>query len=177
MRGEVQGIPPGLRQRLAAQQFGENRFGERSLETEHRQVLGAVLHHHILEAGPQRLQMTPVLFPVGGIDHQEIGIFEKAVEIGVIHRTPLGVGQQGVLALARFQCGRVVGQSVLQKPEAFPAGNDKPAHMRDIEQTGPAPGGQVLLQDAAGILNGHRPAPEFDHLGFECDMMLIKYRF
>jgi hypothetical protein len=69
------------------------------------------------------------------------------------------------LSLPGFKGRRIVAEHMLEEAERARAAEGKPAHVRDIEQTGGATGGQVLGNHPPGIHEGHVPTGEVDHFG------------
>ncbi|MPM59745.1 hypothetical protein SDC9_106591 [bioreactor metagenome] len=57
--------------------------------------------------------MRPVLLGVGRVDHEDVGILIKAVEICVVHRAAGRVGNQRVLRLLHVQRGNVAREHML----------------------------------------------------------------
>ena len=48
------------------------------------------------------------------------------------------------------------------------------AHVADVEYPDGLPGGAVLVDDAAGVADWHRPAAEVDHLRAEAEVGFVE---
>jgi len=57
--------------------------------------------------------VIPVFEAVAGIDHQQVFIRMKAIEIGIVDGAAAIIGDQGVLAFSLFKSGGIVGKDVL----------------------------------------------------------------
>ena len=104
-------------------------------------------------------------------------IFIKPVKIGVVEGPTHRIGDDCILALAHIQGGGIVGKDMLKKGKRVCAPDEKAPHMRNIKQSGFFSGGQMFPDNAGFVLQGHLPAAEFNHLGTEADMAVIKDSF
>ena len=129
---------------------------------------------HLVKRFEHLLKVLPVLFAVGRVDHQQILILVKSVKIGIIHSTALFIGNHGVLTLFDFQAGGIIGKHVLQKIKGPRAGNDKTAHMRNVEKTRMVACCQMFLQNSALVLNRHIPAAKINHGRIQRQMAIVK---
>ena len=87
---------------------------------------------------------------------------------------PRLVGDDRVLRLADVECGGVVGEHVLQEGQRVGAADHEAPHVRHVEQPRPAARGQVLADDAAGVLDRHLPAGEVDDLAAGRDVPFVE---
>ncbi len=79
-------------------------------------------------------------------------------------KVPLGVEHGGVVGLADLQLGGVVHAELLDGGEGAGSAKLDVAHVRDVEEADGGADGHVF-GDEAGVLDGHVPAAEVDHLG------------
>ena len=56
------------------------------------------------------------------------------------------------------------------------AAKDEAPHVADVEEAGAAARGEVLGDDARGVLDGHVPAAEVDHAGAERHVTVVERR-
>ena len=77
--------------------------------------------------------MGQVLVGVGGVDHQQIPLFLKAVQICVIHGAAVGGGDDAVLRHVQVQPGHIAGENMLQKGQPVRSFHQQPAHVGHIE--------------------------------------------
>ena len=92
---------------------------------------------------------------------------DEAVQVGVVDGAAGGGGHDRVLRLQRVERLGVVGEHVLQERHGAGAAEDEAPHVGDVEESGAAARGQVLGDDARGVLDRHVPAAEVDHAGAE----------
>ena len=139
----------------------QNRFGVRALQCEQHAVVaqapGAVVARRMsVEMGDHVIEARRIADHVEGVaqplDHQ------------VVDQATGGVGQQRVDLAAVGQRDEVGGGERFQPGAgAGPADLDLP-HVGHVEQAGVGARVEVFLQDARGVLDGHVPAGEGDHL-------------
>ena len=67
--------------------------------------------------------MSQILVDIAGVDHQQILLLLKAVEVHVIDNAAGLIGHQGVLGLVEIQSQHIAGKDVLQKLDAIRALN------------------------------------------------------
>ena len=65
---------------------------------------------------------------------------------------------------------------MLQEAQCASSSDNETPHVGDIEKAGVPARGQVLLHDAAGVVQRHVPAGEVDHPGAQGDMSAVKDR-
>ncbi len=120
--------------------------------------------------------MLPVLLAVGGVDHQEIFILDEVIEKRVINGPTGFVGDDCVLCtpLSDVEGFSVIGQNMLKELHCPCAAHDESAHVGDIEEPCPLPGGQVLLHNAPSVPQRHLPACEFHHLGVQGHVSFVE---
>ena len=113
--------------------------------------------------------MSPVLFAVGRIDHQEVFPFDETVKIGIVHGAAGFIGDDRVLGSGGPQVERldVVGEHVLEEWNGSGPPDDEPAHMRNVEEPRALARGQVFLHDPGRVLERHFPTAKIHHLGPE----------
>ena len=116
------------------------------------------------------------LLLIGSIHAEEEVIRGHFVHQDVVDKAAVFVQQTGVVRLAHFQFRGGVGGHEIDQLLRFRAADIDFAHVADIEQTGGAADG-VMLLDQAGILHRHVPAAEIDHLGLRGPMYLIQRSF
>jgi hypothetical protein len=105
-----------------------------------------------------------ILVLVGGVDAEEVVVVGNLVDQDVVDEAAVVVEQAGVVGLSGFQFGDRVGRHVIREPAGFGAADLDFAHMADVEDAGRGTHCVVLFDDA-GVLDGHVPASEIDHLG------------
>ena len=120
------------------------------------------------------VEMCQILVRVGGVHHQQITVYLKAVKIGVVHRAAILVGDDGVLGLVEIQGHHVAGKHMLEKGDCVGAIHQDAAHVGDVEEAACVAGVQVLGHDFGGILDGHLPAPEVHHSGSGSGMDVVE---
>ena len=85
------------------------------------------------------------------------------VDQDVVDESAVLVEQAGVLRLADLQLVDGVGGDEIGELGGFRPANFDLAHVADIEEADRVAHGVVLVDDA-GVLDGHVPAAEIDHL-------------
>ena len=131
----------------------------------------AGLHAERLALGAD---VVPVLFDVGSIDHQQVGLGVDAIDQQVVHDTATSVGHAGVLHLAVHEFRHVVGRDALQQGEGLGALDPDLPHVAHVEHARTLAHGQVFVVDARE-LDGHVVARELGHFGSGGDVILGKY--
>ena len=106
--------------------------------------------------------VVPVLFDVGGIDAEHVGLGIDPVDEDVVHDTAPAVGHAGILHLAVIEFRHVVGRDALQQVEGLGSLDPDFAHVAHVEDAGAAADGHVLVVDARE-LDGHIVSREFGH--------------
>ena len=117
-----------------------------------------------VEALQRFVQVLEILVGVGGVHHQQIAVLLKEIQVRVVHRAAVFVGDDAVLCHVQIQCADVAGQHVLQKRLALRTGDAQAAHVGHVEQAAHLTGVQMLGNDAAGVLDGHFPSAEVHQL-------------
>ncbi len=118
--------------------------------------------------------MVPVLFPVGCVDHQQVDILVKTVQIGIINGISVFIRDNGVLTLAHFKSTGIISQYLLEKWQGILPADDKTSHMRHIKESSTLPGNQMLLKHPFCILYRHVPTAEIHHCGIQFPVIVIK---
>ena len=111
------------------------------------------------------VQVGQILVGVGGVDHKQVAVLLKAVEVCVVHRAAHLVGNDGVLGLIDVQGHDVAGEDVLKEGNHLRALHQNPAHVGHVEQAARMAGIQMLGHNVSGILDGHLPPAEVHHGG------------
>ena len=109
------------------------------------------------------LKPREVFVDLRGIHDQQITLLLDTIHDQVVDHAALFVEQKGVLAFADGKPFEIIGQHAVQPFRRRRPGNEELPHVRDVEDAELAPNRLVLVKDA-GVLDGHRPAPEADHL-------------
>ena len=135
----------------------------RALQGDHGDLAGRVAQLEVAVRRRFATEVLPVGDTVGGVDDQKVLSAREAVEVGVVEGATGLVGDDRVLRLADLERGRVVGEDALQEGQGVGPADQEPAHVGDVEQAGLPAGGEVLGDDAAGVVDGHLPAGEVDH--------------
>ena len=123
-----------------------------------------------------RAKCAQSLQPVGGVHDEQVLVGAEPVEIGVVDGAAGLVADDGVLRFADLEGGRVVGEHALQKGQRAGPADHEATHVGDVEQAGVPARGQVLGDDAAGVLDGHLPAGELDDPAAGGDVALVESR-
>ena len=148
-----------------------------SLQRHHRQPIRDINHLQCGVALELIAEVVPIFGPVGRIDHQQIRILAVSVEPCVIDRETVFIRQDRVLAVAGLQGRDIAGQDPLEEIDRPAAPQQKPSHVRDIEQARRPPGLQMFLDNAAAILDRHLPSGEIHHLRPGGEVPIIQNRF
>ena len=162
-RDGAQRVLHGFGQLCAAGHLGQHFLALGALYRDGGHLAGDVLNLAV-EALQRLIQMGQILVGVGGVHHQQIAVLLKEVQIGVVHRAAVVVGNDAVLGHVQIQGADVAGQHMLQKRLAFRPGDLQPAHVGHVEQAAHLTGVQMLGNDAAGVLDGHLPSAEVHQL-------------
>src|SRR5581483_11973587 len=101
------------------------------------------------------------------VNDQQVIEFRQAVHDDIVNKSALRIKHGRVLGLANGKAGGVVHSDVLNGEKGLRADQANVAHVAHIEEANAVSDRIVLGDDAAagGILDGHVPAVEFDHLG------------
>ena len=102
-------------------------------------------------------------------------IVSQPVEGQVVDDPAVGIAEDGILDLAEGEGGRVVGGQSLHRGEGSRAADFELAHVTDVEEPDIRANAAVLLDDA-GVLHGHVPAAEGNHLGAGGDVDVAQGR-
>ena len=158
---------------FAACQGGEHLLALGTLDGNGRPVLGDVGHGAVV-AGDDLLQVCPILFRIGGVDHQHEPFFLEQIEVSVVNGAALFVGDDAVLGHVQLQGADVAGQHMLQEFDSLRPLDQEPPHVRHIKEAAHLTGVKVFGDDAGGILDGHFPAAEIHHGSARCHMDIVQ---
>ena len=114
-----------------------------------------------------------VLVLVAAVDHEQKVVGREAVDEHVVHERPVRSRQRGVVRLVHLQPRGVVAGNVLHGSQGVLAGDLDLAHVRDVEEPGGRPHGQMLGDDAR-VFDRHFPPGEGHHPGAESDVGCVK---
>ena len=162
-RDGAQGVFHGLGQLRAAGHRRQHLLALGALYRDGGPLIGDVLDLAV-EALQRFVQVGQILVGVGGVHHQQIAVLLEEVQIGIVHRAAVVVGNDAVLGHVQIQCADVAGQHMLQKRLALRPGDAQAAHVGHVEQAAHLTGIQMLGNDTAGILDGHFPSAEVHQL-------------
>ena len=169
----VQRVFHGFGDALASGQSHEQLLGLGTLYGDGRPVGGDDGHSGV-KVLDVVLQVRQVFIGVGCVDHQQVAVLFKSVEVGVVHCAAGLGGQDGVLRLVHVQSHHIAGEHVLQEGDGLGTIHQDAAHVGDVEQAAEAAGVQVLGHDVGGVLDGHFPPAEVHHGGTGCHMYVVK---
>ena len=152
-----------LRQRSGVDQAREHVPGARALERDHREVRALVDQ---VRTGLGQVPAEPVPVPgtVPGVDDEQEVVTAEPIEIGVVDDSSRLAGDERVLRLERVEPGCVVGEGSQQERFGPRPRHPIAPHVAHVEQTGAAPGREVLGDDPRPVLDRHAPAGEVHHL-------------
>lgn len=97
----------------------------------------------------------------GGVDDKKIFVFADAIGVEVVDDAAFCVAHEGVLAGADGEFADVVGEGAIEEIGGAGAGEERFAHVGDVEDAGGVADGLVFVGDG-GVLDGHFPAAELD---------------
>ncbi len=169
-------VPTGLGQVRAGDELADDAARTGPLDGGHGDVAGAIVQGEAREPGREAEEVRPVRLAVRRIHDEEVVITSQAVEVGVVDGPTVCVRDQRVLRAAGGKGRGVAGQDVLQEGQGPRPAHGEAAHVRDVEETGVPARLQVLPDDARGVLDGHLPAAEVDHVGARLDVLLVEWR-
>ena len=115
-----------------------------------------------------------VLLGVGGVQHQEEGLFTHAVNDQVIHAPAVLVQHNRVSAAADFQVVKLIGQDGIQIFQRVRSLQKGLSHMGDIKNAGLFPHSLVLGDNAARILHRQQEPAEGDDFTAQFHMEIVK---
>ena len=139
--------------------------GFRSLHGQQREGVALVFDRHVEGLGCDLvLNPVPVLGAVARIHHEHVPVGGMAVHEHVVHDAPAAIGQAGVLHLAVYQLGRVVGADPLNQGHRVWALHQKLAHVTDVKHAASGADGFVLGFQTF-VLHGHVVSRKGDHFG------------
>ena len=95
--------------------------------------------------------------------HKKEVIVGDFVHQDVVDESAVLIQQAGILRLADFEFRSIVGGDVIDQVQGLRTANLDLAHVADIENPDALAHGVVLFEHA-GILHGHVPSAEVDHL-------------
>ena len=113
--------------------------------------------------------MLEIFFLVRRVDAKEEIVVGDLVDQDVIDEAAVFVEQTGVVRLAVFEFGGVVGGDEIDQFGGLGTLDLDLTHVADVKQSDGIADGVVLINDA-GILHRHIPAAEIDHFGAESPM-------
>ena len=128
----VQSVFHGLRNCHAAGENLKQLFALGALDG-NGSIFGCDVGEGAVKLLPGGLQVGQVFVGVGGVDHQQIPLFLKAVQICVIHGAAVGGGDDAVLCHVQVQPGHIAGENMLQKGQPVRSFHQQPAHVGHIE--------------------------------------------
>ena len=163
-RQRVQGVFYRFGEGLSAGEHLQHLAALGTLDGNGRPILGDVGDLHIVPLR-QGQQVGQILFGVGGVDHQQIVVLLKPVEVGVVHGAAVFIGDDAVLGGVQIQRQHVAGQHILQESHTLRSFDQQTAHVGHVKQAAAAAGVKMLGHDAGGILHRHFPAAEIHHGG------------
>ena len=158
----VQGVLHRLGDGLAAGELLQDVLGLGALDGDGGPIAGDDGHFGVV-VFDLRVEMLQVLVRVGGVDHQQIPVLLEAVEVGIVHRAAVLIGDDGVLGLVQVQGHDVAAEHVLEEGDHLRPLHQDAAHVGHIEEAAPVAGIQMLRHDVGGILDGHFPSAEIHH--------------
>ena len=142
----------------------------RALEGELRVVAGVVVEVDAGEGADLLANPLEVFVFGAGVDDEEVVVVAEAMDEDVVDECALRREQRGVVRLAVFEARGVVHGDVLNGGERAGSAELNFAHVADVEEANGGADGNVFGDEAAagtGIFDGHVPAAEVDHFGFE----------
>ena len=160
----VQGVLHRLGDGLASGKNLQDILGPGALDGDGGPVAGDDGHSGVV-AFDLLTEMRQVLVRVGGVDHQQIPVLLEAVEVGVVHRAAVFVGDDGVLGLVQVQGHDVAAEYMLEEGDRLRPLHQDAAHVGHIEEAAGVAGIQMLRHDVGGVLDGHFPSAEIHHGG------------
>ena len=119
------------------------------------------------------------LLPIAGVyDHQMRSVLRmagEAIDQHVVENSPLVVSHETVTHLPRLHVGHAASDNAVKKRRSVFTKKSKPAHVRNIEQSG-GRARSVVLGNNRRILHRHRPTGKIDHppMGY---MPIVQRRF
>ena len=119
------------------------------------------------------VEMDQVLVRIAGVDYQQIPVLLEAVQVGVVHRAAVFIGNNGILGLIQVQSHDVAAQYVLEEWDSLGPLYHNAAHVGHIKDAAGVAGIQVLRHDIRGVLDGHFPPAEIHHCR-SCGHMRVK---
>ncbi len=160
------------RRQVTVRQPLDERPGERSLDGDHRELLGAIDDVDVERSGVL-LEPAEVLLVVGRIRDGEEHALRDPIGEQVIEHAPVIAAQDAVLGTALGQAAKVVGEHVLEEADGVRAPRLDLAHVRHVEQADPPADTKMLILDA-GVLDGHLPPGEGHELGPGRDVAVVQ---
>ena len=109
--------------------------------------------------------MGQILVCIGGVYHQQVPVFFKAVQIRIVHGASVRSGDDAILGTANCQSLHIAGKHLLQECYPVRAFNDQAAHVGHVEDPAIPAGIQMLGHNATGVLDGHFPSAKVHHGG------------
>ena len=104
-----------------------------------------------------------ILILIARIDAEEEVVVGDLVHQNIVHEPAVLVEKPGVVRLSQLQLGDGIGGDVVGEKRGFGTADFDLAHVADIEDAHRG-AHRIVFVDDAGILDGHIPSTEIDHL-------------
>ena len=145
----------------------------RPLDRDERVARAGIHGHRIADPGDLARNPVEVLDDVRGVHDQHEVLVGQPVGQHIVDERALRGRERRVVRLADGEPGRVVARDVLDGLERVAAGNLDLAHVADVEEARARPH-RLMLEDDAGVFDGHVPAAVLDHAGAERPMARVE---
>ncbi len=153
-----------MRAEVDVGQLGEGLGGAGALDGELGVVVGEVVDVDAGHVADGLADPLDVLLAGAGVDDDEVVVVGELVDDDVVDEGAVGIEHGRVVGLADGELRGVVHAELLDGGERAGAAQLDVAHVGDVEEADGGADGSVLGDDA-GVLDGHVPAAEVDHLG------------
>ena len=107
----------------------------------------------------------PTKYPLSREDvkrRKAIGL--KTIQISIVYSCAIVIWNNCILGFANVQCSDIVCQNMLKEIPSVISSQDKPTHVRYVEQASIFSCGKMLFDDALPVIQGHHPPGKFHHL-------------
>ena len=131
---------------------------------------------NVLEVLQEGLEVIPVLLTVGPVDHQQIFLLHKAIEISIVNSPPVFVGDQSVLGthLTISRASALLVRTCWRNCKCPGTPDDETAHVGNIKKPCTFTSGQMLVHNTSWVKNGHLPAGKIHYLGAQGHMLVVE---
>ncbi len=166
-----QGEPPELAERQLGERL-QRVLGPRALEGDEPRLRRGV--DHVAPADDVLEEPGAVLLQRRRVDHDQVVVGGDPVDDEVVDDA---AGRQAGDRVERPPVGErpdVVRHEPLDRLGGAAAPEVDLPHVADVEHTDRLAGGPVLVEDAAGVADRHRPAAEVDHLRAQAKVGIVK---